>query len=420
MKHNNSRIIKINKAKIILTPIHGLKTVNIYAFIKGGFWYEKAHQGGLFHLLEHVIHNKTKKFSSIEAVEKYKQYYGIKTRASTNNGFILFSFSFPKIYISQVFLLLEQYLFEAEFEQNNIDNEKKVIEQEFITYINDSSTRFVKQWYKHLFGQKHLYAKDHDLNLKLFSTYTKKEIELLYRQFFQPQHMVFGISGNLKIDQINRRFDQILSKVRNYGQVRLPSVTNIKTNFKPFYFRDNFESCSVSFAWVIPAIKPLPIKQQMIRGLSNFLLADSYNQNSYLIKRIRHQESLVYSAGYLLTSFPKHDLFEIFAKCSEENIQKVKKVIKDTILEVLKSPITKIQLKTAIRFLNIRTMMEYDNSPNLVYNYGVELLFDKRHTEIDDYIKISKNITIDEINKYYESFLTIDTAIIAIMRKINS
>ena len=127
---------------------------------------------------------------------------------------------------------------------------------------------------------------------------------------------------------------------------------------------------------------------------------------------------LVYSAGYSVNDYIKHELFTIWAYCDSNNIAKIKKIIKETINEASKKEITIQDLKTAVRFYNIRTLMANDSIANLAYYTASELFFENRYTPLTTYEHLSQSIKPEEIKQYLASFLSIDTALVAIAKNM--
>jgi len=69
--------ISINKSKIALYKLNGVRSVMLNVMIRAGSYYEKGENWGAFHFLEHLVFNGTEKLPTLQDIENFKYEHGI-------------------------------------------------------------------------------------------------------------------------------------------------------------------------------------------------------------------------------------------------------------------------------------------------------------------------------------------------------
>ena len=76
-----------NGLKAVFWPVRGVETVLVSLWVISGSWYETKVKRGVFHFLEHVLAQGTKKYSSYLEVSKRLEELGVNPRNSVRRIF---------------------------------------------------------------------------------------------------------------------------------------------------------------------------------------------------------------------------------------------------------------------------------------------------------------------------------------------
>ena len=98
-----------NNFQAVFRPVRGIETILVSLWVRSGGWYETKVKRGVFHFLEHVLAQGTKKYSSYLELSKKLEELGINPKNSVGGYFSKYNWIIPKETFSNSLSLLAEY-----------------------------------------------------------------------------------------------------------------------------------------------------------------------------------------------------------------------------------------------------------------------------------------------------------------------
>lgn len=403
------KYLKINKSQIFLSPSKDVRTVYIDILIKAGSLYEKKEKWGSFHFLEHLMFDGSKIFPDKQSLENFKEEFGININGSTYGEKMEFWFRFPDINIDQGLKFFEDFIFNSLISFKKKERELSVINQEINDYWNNPSNRFSHKIKENLFGKNHIFTNNNLGQTNTLKKITQRELISLYHRFFQPQNMIIGITGNFDLKTMSSKITAIIKKYKNTKSIKLiiPETKPVKKIIK---HKDDVQQSQVVITW---PTKRFEIKEYLTLRIINFIIGG--NSNSLLFQEIRNKLGLVYNIKSNIVSWPNTNSPEIFASVETKNVNMLIEKIKEITENLSKTGISEEKLQKTKNYINIQTLMGSDTIYHICENNVFNIFRYQKLITPEDFIKIAKEITLEEINQMIKKVFNWNNAYINIM-----
>ncbi len=405
-------IIEINKTKIALYPIKGIRTVVLNVMMKGGSWHEKGPNWGAFHLLEHLLFEGTQKFKTHQDFEIYKQDYGISNNAWTGGRTTGFWFQFPDISIKEGLNLFNEVVFNPLIPEEKISKEISVVAQEYKDRWDSPMARFDQIQIENLIGKNHPFGRDGLGQPDYLKTLKREDLLEIKTQYYQPQNMSISIAGNFDVDTVKKELSLILNQYPNGDKVET-DWSLIDPQKKYLGYQDDVNQSYLIINWFLSIGKSYDLKTRYGINMLSYMLGGG--PNSILFKKIRQELGLVYSIKSRFWTLPKTSAFEIWASVDNKNLTVLTENIKNIVYDFLNNPIDEKEYERAHHYMDLQTLMSYDSIYNIGKNMVEDLFHHQKVYTPEDKIKIAKSIDPEKIRLLLKEKLVWNDAFISVM-----
>lgn len=405
---------EINGSNVAACQIKQLRIVSVVLYIKAGAWFEnRKTEGGYFHFLEHLMMTGTKKFKSRQEIAIYKEKFGISCGASTGNKNMSFWFDFPDVHLKEGFNLIEEIIFKSTINFDNVNNELSIIEQEYNDSWNSPYKKFSAKIGEHLGGE------DCNLNNQILGTpqtlklAKRKDLQKLYRRYFVPTNIFWGVSGNFVVKEL----ELILNKIIPIIEAKM-TETDVKViNYQPEYgkieFKSKTEQPEVRLIWQLPSIKKLGLIKKFSLNKFNYIFGSG--NNSALFMRIRQEMGLTYGIYSHFWNWPNVSFLEISFATS---MAKIETVIKETDLilkKLIDEPIDESRIKRVGNYMDLKTIMSF-SSPHEVADALAWDLYENNQVMTPEQINnLAHKANFEETQKWLKDNLDEEKMLTAVM-----
>ena len=363
----------------------------IQIFIKAGSAFEQQGKEGISHVLEHMMF-KTKKHISVERLLMELNSLGGTFNAVTSKDFTCFYIKTVGENWKKSVQLLKAIVFQPHFLRSDLENEKKVIIEEFLQYEDDIRDKLFEKAYSFFLPSSNPYRNSIKGSLSSIKKITKSDLEVYYNKHYQkcmvyincPKELTKQVRTNvmkhLGKHLGNISFGDILPSNIYKPVVKIISETKRSQNatiimFKGYPYNDP-KNITLEFLWDI---------------LTGSL-------NSLLMLEMREKRGLVYSMNSFNNTFSSLGLTGIYFTSSNKDIHNVlqyifhilkrikRQGINEDVLSYSKtSYINKLRYRlTNMDFLCERAMMRYYYNSSYDENYIIKQLKKVKNKNIQD------------------------------------
>lgn len=293
-----------NGLSIITSEDQNAEVVTISVWVRAGSRYEKKDERGYAHILEHMLLKGTKKRPSIFDVNVIMDRAGAASNAATNVEMVHVYIQVAKERFVEMFEVLAEIINEPLLSEDVLENEKKVILQEYDRAYDNPASRLWIESSKRVFEGHPL--SQHPLGTRdSIASATPRALRDYYEHLFVSERMAVVVTGGVDHDAI------VLLSNKHFGVLR-QSDNAVEEKPAPLFRKGYaFEQMpitqyQVNFNFLGPATTLQ--EASALDVLANFL---GYKHTSLLYRKVRHEAGLAYSIGVFDMRYIDATLFHI-------------------------------------------------------------------------------------------------------------
>ncbi len=295
---------------------------------------ESCNEYGITHFLEHMLGQGTHTYSSFSLLNKLLESCGAILDIRTSLDDIFFSGTVLAENLDTLIEIIADELQNSLFDDNVIENEKKVILDEYRRYVN------VNPWW--LFKAKKLLGAHNILGTpETIQSFTKRHLLDYYHKHLSADNMLIVISGKINSEEtLKKRLEQLFSWIPKQD------IKKISANITPTVthnFINGAKNQKITFAWA-DSIEPTVINRERKAAMGIFrkILQDR------LTHAIREQNGLSYSVQCSTMEWAGAKLHTINSETLPQNIERLIGATADVCRNIISDiPITTNELLSA-------------------------------------------------------------------------
>jgi predicted Zn-dependent peptidase len=395
-----------NGMEVLLIPSDTTYSITLSANIKSGSAYEIDGKYGITHFIEHLSLKSTKKWPTKEKIIKVTEFNGASYNGGTGRELLNYYINVPFTKLEFGIDFISEVLFNANFNERSVEQEKHIILDELDKNENSVYSRNYRYFLEKFTENKSLYINDLGGTKESVSNINMNDLKSHYKKVHDVSKTLLVIVGKFKESEANglikNHFDHKIP-TNNSNELPLDKITSNKfLSHKDK--KTNLVMCSI----VIPSIGRNQMSTRT--GIFHDLLITALGglRSSRLYKRLRDDEALLYSIDCDSTNYEKFGFIEIFFEILPEKFIKTYKIVNEELEKYYESGLTQNELSHVKEYLINRFLVKYDNIhaySKLIVNpifRGQEVL------ELMEIIEIIKSLTLKEAKTLIKEYFNVE------------
>lgn len=372
-----------NGLDILLIPRNSIRSISIITAVRSGSAHEPKELMGISHLIEHSVFRGTYN-RNMEEIKRPIEEFGGSLNAFTGKNITAYYAKVPLIASKVALEIITDILFNAKFDETEIEKEKKIVLDEIAMYEDEPVENTFEQLNKIMFSNEFAFpvlgTKESVSNLN------SKKLKEYYNEKYNPQNIVMMFVGPEK--ELNSLLDDI--------NILIPNKSGKKCEFKSPEFnemvkktekkKDDLSQIYVAYSFKAPSKISDDFYSAAI--LKTFL---GSGMSSLLFTKIREELGLAYEITADYSAYNKNGTFTIFAATVPENFDKLNNAVFENLQNLSNLDNIENWIEYGKKRLSGRYMLETENG----LNFGFLAL--------DYYLSFNKLIDIDKIVKLINS-----------------
>ncbi|KAF2955684.1 pitrilysin family protein [Marinitoga sp. 38H-ov] len=372
-----------NGIDILFIPRNNVRSISIIAAVRAGSAHEPKELMGISHLIEHSVFRGTHN-RNMEEIKRPIEEFGGLLNAFTSKNITAYYAKVP-LNASKIALeIIVDILFNAKFDEKEIEKEKKIVLDEIAMYEDEPVDNTFEQlnniMYLNEFSFPVLGTKESVSNI------TSYDIQKYYEEKYNPNNIVLSLVGP----------EKELEELLNTMESLIPNKTGDKCIFKSPKFNENIEKAEkekedLSQVYVAYSFKaPSKMSKDFYPAaiLKTFL---SSGMSSLLFTKIREELGLAYEISADYSAYTENGTFTIFAATVPENFEKLNSSLLNLVQNIHNFDNIDKWIDYGKKRLSGKYMLETETG----LNFGFLAL--------DFYLAFDKLINIDEMVKTINS-----------------
>lgn len=364
--------------KLLYLPNENSQIVKFKIFFNlGSMNDEKKH--GITHLLEHMILCRNKELNKIELC-------GGIIEANTSKDNLSISMKVSKKYFEYTLDLLLIIIIDLKLTYEKFENERSIVLKEIIEHQKSSRVLWDLYSYYYWNGNQLQYpvigntSSINDIKLEEIISHHKKIFNKMVISItgkVDVNKVAIKLEGNLKLfmDKFNPELSQ--SWLPKHEKLIIKSKVPM-SHFFITYFIDNADC----------------VDEIALKALS-ILMTGSIGSRSF--KTLRSKYALSYSFDTKLITYKNFATYLMYAKCTNDNEDKIQKMIVDDIRNISNDPIFQDELEKVKNQYFTSILNQFEDKSSLVNLYGLEELFSDNFLPLESRLNIIKGLNSEKL-----------------------
>ena len=374
------------------------QSVSIVIGIKSGSIYERKEEQGISHFIEHMLFKGTEKRKNTLEISQAIEKLGGEINASTSEEYTLLYSKVLYKNFTDAFEVLADILCNSIFREEDIRQEKTVVLEEINKYqdIPDDWITFLinrLMWKDTVLGQNVLGEK------KTVRGFSRKLLLPYFQEMYQPQNMVFSITGNLSPDKIKAMVEKLPFPVQN-GVIREVAPPEEEVNKEPELklVKKKVKQAHLCFGFEgISRFHP----DKITMDIMNIILGGGLS--SRLFQEIRVNEGLAYDIHSYSQYFDKTGSFNIYAGVISEKLTHSVKKILNELRKIKEKKVSETELKIAKEIYKGSILLGLENTLSYAFRLGSYALLYNKEYNYREIIEHIEGIEAEDIRRLAEN-----------------
>jgi predicted Zn-dependent peptidase len=386
-----------NGTHIATYHLPNLKSIHLRISTKGGSIVESAEDSGLAHFMEHMLVQGIPSYPTAEEFSRYIEGLAGNYGAYTEKLSVSFNITLPASHIEDAVRIANEVFFHPLFREEAVEKERNAV-------IDEIRQRRDSHWYKiSEFFLKSRFAKNHPLlrdgggELDIIKRLTTADFKRYWHEYFHPNNTYILITGAFESDKLEKLLHKYFAPNPNGRYFAgFPEMTNRDLLKKNVAIRTDKKLSTCYVDLTLPAIEMMaPVDLRVKQNVALVILGQL--RNSRLFKLLRYQKGLVYDARAGGVSYPGLGYASASMEVGCENIDEALVLMVSELKNFMTNGPTKEELDFAKNYLTSQWDMAFDHPSSIASWVEGHLLWDDKILLPDDYARLIKGITAEDI-----------------------
>ena len=392
-----------NGLTIIVQEDRSAPVASVQAWCATGSVYEDQHLGaGLSHILEHMLFKGTKTRPA-NAIAQKVQDVGGYINAYTSFDRTVYWIDVPKDGVATALEILSDAMMNSTLPPEEYGKEQEVIRREFAMGMDDPD-RMASQLLLGTAYQKHPYRLPVIGDIEIYNQLTRDQVMEYYKARYVPNNLTFIVVGDVDAQKVR---EQLTTLFKNYPEKSLRPVyvppEPPQLGKREVHNEFPTELTRLSFAWHIPEITNPDVPAL---DLLSVILGEG--RSSRLYRRVREESGLAY--GIAAFSYTPGDpgLLGIDSTVDPAKRDAVRDLVLKIIDEIKQAGVRADELTKAKKILLSHHLGTLTTMRGQASDLGSNWLLTRNLNFSRDYLEAIQKVTLDDIRRVSQRYLTSD------------
>lgn len=390
-----------NGVRVVAEHIPHVRSVTLGLWVGTGSRYEAVDNNGISHFIEHMLFKGTKKRTARQLAETFDEIGG-QVNAFTSKEMTCYYAKVLDQHLDIALEVLADMFFESTFQAEDVDKERKVIEEE-IRMVEDTPDDIVHDWLSAAAMENHslgLPILGHRDNLRRFD---RNALVTFRDENYTPDRLVIALAGHLPDDYLDRVAGYFAAWT-NRGKEDRPTVPQ----FTSGVIHRKKETEQTHLCLGFPGISIRDSRIYSLILLNNLV---GGNMSSRLFQQVREERGLAYSVYSYFSAYSDSGLFILYVGTGQGQENEVLHLLFQILDEVRQHGVTEKELHKGKEQLKGSLMMSLESTNNRMSRLGKNELLLGKHRSLDEVVAAVEALTRQDLLETAQAIFSHPTAL---------
>lgn len=377
------------------------KTVATALTVGVGRRYEKKHEKGISHMLEHMLFKGTKTRSAFDIVRGFDD-IGADCNAYTMIDQTMYTAKALPEYTEQMVDLISDMVQNSTFDETELEREKGSVIEEILGAKDEPESILAKHHGAMAFPKQPVGAPILG-SQKSVQSFKPDDFRRFMDKHYRTDNMVFSAAGNIKHEEFVAMVQKYFTQVSK-PDTELPKPPQAKFDPAEYHGGGRRVKRNLEQTHMLIGLPTVSLNSPDYPALRVYAKVLGGGMSSRLFQEVREKRGLAYELSTSVTTYDEMGMIEIYSAASPEKTADLSRVVCEQIASMADG-ITDAELERAKRLLRTEIIMDSLLPEDLASEMGAQLLycgnFQTPEEEIEDVYKVTK----EDVQKLAESIL---------------
>jgi predicted Zn-dependent peptidase len=374
--------------RLITEKMPHVRSVSIGVWLTRGSRHETEPQGGIAHVVEHMLFKGTATRSAEDIAQEIDSIGG-QLDAFTAKEYASYYIKVLDEHLSTAVDLLSDIVMNPRFEPGDLDREKKVILEE-IKMVEDTPDDLVHELFTQHFWEGHALGRPILGSPETVESFTPAILRGYFESAYVAPNLIVSAAGNIDHARVRElvqrafaslpgapgRFDETVPRVVPQVIVRSKELEQSHVCLGTNGYPQNHEDRYVSY-------------------ILNTVLGGS--MSSRLFQNVRERRGLAYAVFSGLSAYRDAGNITIYAGCANEAVREVVELCVAELRALKQSPVPDAELRRAKDHLKGSLMLSLENTASRMSHVARQEIYFERHFGLDETLAGVERVTAADL-----------------------
>lgn len=401
-----------NGVRVVTEYLPDVYSVTAALWAGTGSAYETAAEGGLSHVVEHMLFKGTKKRDYQQIAQLLEDVGGQMNAFTSREYTCYYTRSLAEDFELCLDVLADMYL-DSQFPAAEWAKEKGVILEEINMY-EDTPDDLVGELFNQTLLPAHPYGLPVIGTVDSVSSFSRDDIDAYCRSHYAPEHTVLVVAGNVPREEVLRRAEQYLAAGSfKSGGWQKPQLSAPVYGAGKIFKRKDIEQVHITLG--VPGLAG-DDPQIYTLNLLNSILGGGVT--SRLFQEVREKRGLTYSVYSSVAAQGFGGSFSAYASTGPKRVDELIRVLGCEMARIAAYGVTEQELKRAQAQFKAGLLMGLESSANVMVRLGrTETVYGRLQT-VEEQVEQISRVSAAAVQKLAEELIKPEKLALAIVGPI--
>lgn len=382
-----------NGLRILTTRMPHTRSVGIGIFAGVGSRYEREHERGISHFIEHMMFKGTERRPTAQQIAEAIEGLGGVMNASTDNEATIYWAKVAHHHLPVALDVLLDIFQHSKFDPEEVEKERQVILQE-INRMMDMPEAWVHVLIAELIWPDHPVGWDTAGTKESVTNITRQDMLDYIARTYTPHNTVISLAGNLEHDRVVERLAAYLG---NWSEKPPPSFLPVSD--APAGPRLKIEFRKTEQAHLCIGLRGLPISDpdRFKLRILNVILGEGMSSRLFL--EIREKRGLAYSVGSYTSYLRDTGAMVLYAGVPPQKAVDVVSAMVEQLALLRAKEVSEAELSKAKEFTKGRILLRMEDTFANAEWVGHQEVLDQEVLTVDQVIAKIDAVTVNDVQQ---------------------
>ncbi|MDC8770556.1 M16 family metallopeptidase [Roseateles albus] len=389
-----------NGLRTVVIPMPWRQTVSLSVFIRTGSLDESSRLNGISHVVEHMAFKGTAS-RDCQRINLDAEAMGAEVNAHTDKDHTAFHIEGLPADLPAFVAWLADIVLNSSFPADELERERRVIEQEFNEFEDDPSSVVFQLLDRACYGQRHAAGRPIIGTRANILRFSRDELLAYVQAQYTASNVVVAVAGPVDAEAFTRLVEQFFGAMPE-GQPNALSAPLWLGGMKTRRMAGSGQ-CQLMLGFEAPSLGEYKSKRHLPHVLAAALLGEG--MSSPLLDEIRERRGLAYHVACSADILPLYGQFLIEGATAPAQAEEFLKAVQQLLQRQADGPLNKVALARARKQLQVRGLRALEQPARRMEAAAQELFNFGRLREPQETMAQMRAVTGAQVQAVFEQLL---------------